>query len=83
MANNPILTKQSKKNIAEIINHTAVAFGLTEDIRSENLKASELISIISRLDEEFKTLKRVTGWVKGQIDDVLDTIFTLEETITV
>lgn len=83
MANNPILTKQSKKNLAEIINHTAIAFSLSEDIRLENLKVSELISIIDRLDEEFKTLKRITGWVKNQVDDVLDTIFTLEETITV
>lgn len=82
MANNPILTKQSKKNLAEIINHTVIAYNLTYDIVLENLKVSELISIIDRLDEEFKILKRITSWVKTQVDDVLDETFTLEETIT-
>ena len=80
---NPILTKQTKKNLAEIINHTAIAFGLTEDIQLEDLKVSELISIIDILNKEFKTLNRVTGWIKDQIDNVLDETFTLEETITI
>lgn len=80
---NPILTKQTKKNLAEIINHTAIAFGLTEDIQLEDLKVSELISIIDILNKEFKTLNRVTGWVKEQVDNVLDETFTLEETITI
>lgn len=82
MANNPILTKQTKKNLIEIINRTAIALNLSEGLREE-LKVSELISIIDALNEEFKTLKRVTGWVKEQIDNVLDETFTLEETITV
>ncbi len=81
MPNNPILTKQSKKNLIEIINHTAAALNLSEGLREE-LKVSELISIIDALNEEFILLKRVTGWVKDQIDDVLDTVFTLKETIT-
>lgn len=78
---NPILTNHTKKNLIEIIKHSAIAFNLSEGLREE-LKVSELISIIDALNEEFKLLKRVTGWVKEQIDGVLDENFTLEETIT-